>query len=363
MRFFPSFLCNIGGYEPRKGLVPPLNIKKLVPIGLLAGLILAGLWLGIDLYRYAHQPSDPNGPQVLFSITPGEKFDTLAARLGAEGIITDIQRFKLFSRFRGDDKRLKSGEYQLTASMSPSQVLDELVSGKTFLHRLTIPEGYNLKQIAAEVARQKLGDADEIMALATNRQITSTYNLQAPNLEGYLFPDTYHFPKGVSARTIITKMIQRFKEQFQPHWHARAQALGLTDHQIVTLASIIEKETGDPSERPIIASVFHNRLKKKMRLESDPTVIYGIPDFDGNIKRRHLSTPTPYNTYTIKGLPPGPIASPGRASIEAALYPKKTAYLFFVAKKDGTHHFSANIKEHNRAVRKYQLRRRRKSVP
>lgn len=333
---------------------------KIILIVLLAGLTIAGLWLAIDLYRYAHKPCNPDARPLLFSITPGEKFNALAARLLEKGIIKDIQRFKLFARIRGDDKKLKSGEFQLAGTMSPSQVLDELVGGKTYLHRLTIPEGYNLKQIAAEVARKNLGDADEILALAKDQQMVNMLDLQASSLEGYLFPDTYYFPKGVSASTIITKMIQRFKEQFQPHWHTRAQTLGLTVHQVVTLASIIEKETGDPAERPIIASVFHNRLKKRMRLESDPTVIYGIPKFDGNIKRRHLSTPTPYNTYMIKGLPPGPIASPGLASIQAALYPEETTFLFFVAKKDGTHYFSTNIKEHNEAVRRYQLRRRKK---
>jgi UPF0755 protein len=156
-------------------------------------------------------------------------------------------------------------------------------------------------------------------------------------------------------------MVQRFRETISDRWRARADELGLTLHEIVTLASIIEKETGVPEERPLIASVFHNRLRKGMRLETDPTVIYGIEDFDGNLTRKHLRTPTPYNTYLIKGLPPGPIASPGRASLEAALYPADTDYLFFVARKDRTHQFSSTLEEHQKAVRKYQLRRRRKS--
>ena len=153
-------------------------------------------------------------------------------------------------------------------------------------------------------------------------------------------------------------MINRFRSVFTTEWEARAEQLGFTVHQIVILASIIEKETGAPFERPIISSVFHNRLKKKMRLESDPTVIYGIEDFDGNLTRKHLLTRTPYNTYTIKGLPAGPIANPGRLSMEAALHPEKTAYIYFVSKKDSTHHFSTNLKQHNKAVRKYQLRRK-----
>ena len=156
-------------------------------------------------------------------------------------------------------------------------------------------------------------------------------------------------------------MTQRFRESISDTWRTRADGLGLTLHQVVTLASIIEKETGDPAERPLIASVFHNRMQKGMRLETDPTVIYGIKDFDGNLTRKHLRTPTPYNTYVIKGLPPGPIASPGHAALEAALYPAETDYLFFVSRKDRTHQFSSNLKDHQKAVRKYQLRRKPKS--
>jgi UPF0755 protein len=258
------------------------------------------------------------------------------------------------------DKRLRAGEYRLSAAMTPAQILDVLVQGRSVLYRLTIPEGYTIVQIAQEVARQDLGTAEDVQRLATDPQFVQSHGIEAQTLEGYLFPDTYYFPKDVEPRKIIAKMVERFKAQLQPVWEQRAKELNFSVHQIVTLASIIEKETGAPSERPIIASVFHNRLKKKMRLESDPTVIYGIPNFDGNIKRHHLQTWTPYNTYKIRGLPPGPIANPGRASIEATLYPDQTDFLYFVAKKDGTHHFSTNIKDHNRAVRKYQLRRHRK---
>jgi UPF0755 protein len=184
--------------------------------------------------------------------------------------------------------------------------------------------------------------------------------ITADTLEGYLFPDTYYFPSGLESKSIITAMVKQFRIAFKPEWQTRAEELGMSVHEVVTLASIIEKETGAPEERPLISSVFHNRLKKGMRLETDPTVIYGIPDFDGNIKRRHLNTYTPYNTYKIKGLPPGPIASPGAAALEAALYPAQSKYLYFVSKKDGTHQFSATIKEHNAAVRKYQLRKKRR---
>lgn len=318
------------------------------------------VWRGVVLYQFSHRPAGTNEEQEIIAVLPGEKFNALAAKLEQKGIIANTSDFKLLALVRGDDKRLKAGEFPLSAAMTPNQVLDALVDGKVYLYRLTIPEGYTLKQIASEVSGIDIGQADEFVAVATDPDYVATLDIEAQTLEGYLFPDTYYFPKGVAAKTIISKMVGRFKEQFSEQWKQRADELQRTVHEIVTLASIIEKETGAPSERPIIASVFHNRLKKRMRLESDPTVIYGIPNFDGNIKRKHLRTPTPYNTYTIRGLPPGPIANPGSAAIEAALYPAQTNYLFFVSKKDNTHHFSETIEEHQKAVRKYQLRRRKR---
>ncbi len=337
-----------------------LKILTRLLIGAFLAVAILIAWQAISLHRFANTPAADEGAAVLFNIRAGENFTRLAARLHDEGLITDRRRFRLLARFRGEDKNLKAGEYRLTATMTPAQILDVLVDGKAYLYRLTIPEGFNLQQIAEEVARQQLGNAEDIRKAAADVGLAKMLPDSARSLEGYLFPDTYFFPKGAPASTIVATMVHRFHEQFPAEWVQRAEELHLTVHEVVTLASIIEKETGDPSERPIIASVFHNRLKKRMRLESDPTVIYGIEDFDGNLKRKHLRTPTPYNTYVIRGLPPGPIANPGRAAIEAALYPAQTDFLYFVSKKDGTHHFSTNIRDHNRAVRKYQLRRRRR---
>ena len=345
----------------QEGIAAKLKLFKLIIAILSLAVVAAGVWLGLDLNRFAHQAGGPDDNPVAFTIAPGESFNNLTSRLQTAGIIRSPLRFKLLARFKGADKRLQAGEYRLSAVMTPTQVLDTLVNGKVFLYRMTVPEGYTTEQIADEAARLDLADAQTFKQLATSPEEVHALGFEANTLEGYLFPDTYYFPKHAGAQRIITKMTQRFHAQFSPKWLRRAQELHLSVHQVVTLASIIEKETGDPSERPIISSVFHNRLKKKMRLESDPTVIYGIANFDGNLKRRHLTTPTPYNTYIIKGLPPGPIANPGRLALEAALYPAQTDYLFFVAKKDGTHFFSTNIEEHNRAVRKYQLRHRKKS--
>jgi UPF0755 protein len=340
-------------------------LKVLIRLIIAAAItiFIALTWQGVSLYRYAHHPAGEGGTEEIVSVTPGENFTALAAKLEHNGIITQVSKFKLLAVLRGVDKQLKAGEYPLSAAMTPIEVLDVLVSGKSYLYRFTIPEGFTLHQIAEEVAANELGQSNEFITLATSPEYVATLNIEADTLEGYLFPDTYYFPKSVSEDTIIRKMVARFNEQFLAEWHQRARELHRSVHEIVTLASIIEKETGAPFERPIIASVFHNRLDKKMRLESDPTVIYGIPDFDGNIKRIHLATPTPYNTYKIRGLPPGPIANPGSDAIKAALYPAKTDYLFFVSKKDNTHHFSTNIRDHREAVRKYQLRRRKKRSP
>lgn len=337
-----------------------LKVFKIIFISATVLFVCAGAWAVVDMHHFIHSPAGTTDNQATFIIRAGETFNELAARLKHKGIIASTTRFRLYSRITGSDKRLKAGEYRLSATMTPAQILDMLVQGRSIVYRLTVPEGYTIEQIAREIARQGLGTSEDIQKLATDPLVAQSYAIEAQTLEGYLFPDTYYFPKDVEPRKIIAKMVEHFKAQFQPVWQQRAKELNFSVHQIVTLASIIEKETGAPSERPIIASVFHNRLKKKMRLESDPTVIYGIPNFDGNIKRHHLQTRTPYNTYKIRGLPPGPIANPGSASIEAALYPDQTDFLYFVAKKDGTHHFSTNIKDHNRAVRKYQLRKRRK---
>lgn len=311
----------------------------------------------IDLQYFARRPAGSEDTPVVVSVVSGQSLSRVADELSRHGIISSGFRFRLIAHLRGEDKQLKVGEYALTSTMTPLQVLDALVRNKVLLHRLTIPEGFNHAQIAAEIARLELGDAAAFRSLVNDPSLAAGLGHRVASLEGYLFPDTYYFPKGVSARKIIETMVGHFNAQLSQAWRQRSEQLNLSVHQVVTLASIIEKETGDPRERPLISSVFHNRLKKKMRLESDPTVIYGLKDFDGNLTRNHLLTPSAYNTYLIAGLPPGPIANPGRAAIEAALFPVQSDFLYFVSKQDGTHSFSKTYREHSAAVRKYQLRR------
>jgi UPF0755 protein len=309
------------------------------------------------LRHYADQPVSLETNNIVVNIPSGQAFNVTADILFKAGIINSPFKFRMIARLRGYDKRLKAGEYMLSASMPPIKILEKLVKGTVKLYKLTVPEGLNIYQIAERVAKEGLAEQSAFVERATDAAFARASGISAGTFEGYLYPETYYFPKNVSTKTIISSMVQRFWQVFRPQWKDRSKQLGFSIHQVVTLASIIEKETGAPFERPLISSVFHNRLKKKMRLESDPTVIYGLKTFDGNLNRKHLETLTPYNTYKIKALPPGPIANPGQASLEAALYPADTKYIYFVSKKNRTHQFSTNFKDHNQAVRKYQLRR------
>jgi UPF0755 protein len=337
-------------------------IKKLVIpfiILIFAGACAAGL-LYFDLMSWADRPMAAAGQEKLFTVSPGQGLKQTARALQQAGLVSDALRFTLVARFDKKAKLIKAGEYFFSTTMTPREILNQMVEGRVHLYRLTIPEGYNLLQIAAAVAEAGLGSEKRFLATARDPQTARHFGINADTLEGYLFPDTYYFPHGLDSLTIIATMVKQFRAAFKPAWRQRAKELGMSVHQVVTLASIIEKETGAPEERALISSVFHNRLKKGMRLETDPTVIYGIPNFDGNLTRRDLETYTPYNTYMIKGLPPGPIASPGALSLKAALYPADTHFLYFVSKKDGTHKFSTTIKEHIAAVRKYQLGKKRR---
>jgi UPF0755 protein len=264
----------------------------------------------------------------------------------------------LWARIMGYSRKIKSGEYLLNPGITPLRVMEILTRGVIITHSVTIPEGFTKEQIAQLLSEKALVDKEQFLSLTESQELLVKYGITSPSLEGYLYPDTYRFGRGLSAASIIASMVNRFFDVVGP-LKRKIEQSGMTLNEVVTLASIVEKETGKDEERAIIASVFLNRLKKRMRLESDPTVIYGIENFNGNITRKDLSTSTPYNTYVIRGLPPGPIASPGFEAIEAVLYPADTKYLFFVSKNDGSHHFSRTLKEHNNAVILYQKRGKR----
>ncbi len=289
-------------------------------------------------------------------IPEGTPFQQVAVLLEREELIRSRQAFVFLGKMQEAERKIHPGEYELNAAMAPEEMLAKLLAGRVLLHSVTIPEGYTIKQIADVVAEHGITDREEFLKAVSDTSFIKSLGISADTLEGYLYPDTYRFPRRTSGKEVIRTMVDQLGQVMTPEWQARAKDLHMTVHEVLTLASVIEKETGAGDERPHISSVFHNRLKKKIPLQSDPTVIYGLPNFDGNLRKKDLSDPSPYNTYRWAGLPPGPIASPGAASIRAALYPMLSSDLYFVSKNDGTHHFSATLVEHNKAVEKYQKR-------
>ena len=321
-------------------------------------VVLGGL-AGYQMIRWAEAPvlsESDHPPSKVVVISEGSTFQQVANLLERERLIKSRSAFVLLGKALEADRKIHPGEYELNAAMSPADILSKLLAGRVVLHSVTIPEGYTIGQIADVLALSQVTDRAEFVRLARDKAFVKSLGISAESLEGYLYPDTYRFARLTSAKDVIRTMVDQLGQVMTAEWQARAKDLHLTVHEVLTLASVIEKETGAGNERPQISSVFHNRLKKKIPLQSDPTVIYGLPNFDGNLHKKDLSHPSPYNTYRRAGLPPGPIASPGAQSIRAALYPVSSSYLFFVSKNDGTHQFSATLVEHNKAVEKYQKR-------
>ncbi|HSN05036.1 MAG TPA: endolytic transglycosylase MltG [Nitrospira sp.] len=326
-------------------------------IVLVLAVALAGLVGYRMMMKWAEAPvvsEAEHPPSQVVVIPEGATFQKVAALLERERLIKSRSAFVLLGKAQEADRKIRPGEYELNPAMAPADILAKLIAGRVVLHSVTIPEGYTMAQIADVLARQQITDRAEFLRLAKEKAFVRTLGIAAETLEGYLYPDTYRFPRPAAARDVIRTMVEQLNQVFNAEWQARANDIHLTKHEVLTLASVIEKETGAGDERPQISSVFHNRLKKRIPLQSDPTVIYGLPNFDGNLHKKDLSNPSPYNTYRWAGLPPGPIASPGAESIRATLYPAASRYLYFVSKNDGTHQFSATLDEHNKAVEKYQ---------
>ena len=320
---------------------------------------LAAVFLCLGFGYYLVTPAGKDRSDRVFLVHPGATLTEVVSGLRRRGLISSEEPLLLWARIMDRGRRIKAGEYRLNPAMPPVQILAILNKGAILYHRVTIPEGYTRRQIAALLQKKGLASGNAFLKLTGDPGIAKRFGLPGPDLEGYLYPDTYAFAKGLPPLSIIHTMVRRFREVIGP-FRERARDRGLSLKQVVTLASIVEKETGRPAERPVIAGVFLNRLKKGMRLESDPTVIYGIRGFDGNLRKKDLRAWSPYNTYVIRGLPPGPIANPGKAAIRAVLYPAGTDSLYFVSRNDGTHHFSRTLAEHLRAVEAYQRHGRKK---
>lgn len=311
-----------------------------------------------QLTHYFFDALDPNQTQlVLIDATPPKTFKEIALDLQDKGIIRNTFALRFIAQSEGTDTMIKGGEYELSAAMTPRQILEKMVRGDMFHRRVTIKEGMNMTEIASAIEQAGVLPRATFEAALRDPQILRDEEIDATSFEGYLYPETYQFPRNTSPVKIIKSMREQLTKRWLPEWSQRAKILEMTTHQVLTLASIIEKESGNFEEQPVISSVFHNRLKKGMRLQADPTVIYGIANFDGNITKKDLSTPTPYNTYVINGLPPGPIASPGINAIRSTLYPTDTNFLYFVGNGSGRHIFSETLDQHVNAVNQYQKNR------
>jgi UPF0755 protein len=304
---------------------------------------------------FTYRPKDrPAVAEV--RVEQGDSLATVVRKLRAQKLIANERLFLLWARLRGVETKIHLGLYRFDNSASAREILDRLATGKGLYYKVTIPEGLTVNEIAALLSRIQLAEAEKFLAEASNPELLTSLGLtEREGIEGYLFPSTYYFAPATTEKNILLAMVEQFRKTSWPLLErADGRGAGLDPHQLITLASIIEKETGLDAERPLISAVFHNRLRLGMPLQSDPTVIYGIKDFDGNLTRKHLQETGRYNTYRNSGLPPGPICNPGLSSIEAALEPADVPYLYFVSKNDGSHHFSSTLEAHNQAVKLFQ---------
>lgn len=297
-----------------------------------------------------------NKTPIFFEIAPGTPFRLIAQDLEKKGLVKYWWSVELLGRIRKDSGIINTGEYELSQAMTSLEILQKLASGETFKRRITIKEGMSIWAIGPIVEDAGLVSRAEFDRALVDPQLLSFFGVNAQSFEGYLFPETYFYSKPVTAKQILQKMVEEGRRAWVDRYQRRADVMGLSRHEVLTIASIVEKESAVPTEQPIVSSVVQNRLKQGMKLQMDPTVIYGIPNFNGNLTKDDLERPTPYNTYTNYGLPPGPIGNPGRGAIDATLFPSDTKFLYFVADGSGGHYFSATLAEHNEAVRRFQLR-------
>jgi UPF0755 protein len=354
-------------------------MKKLA-LALVAILVagaLAAAAAGSIVYGRVNEPfRGYDADDQIVEIPSGSGTRAIGDRLVAAGVVRDAITFRAALWLSGDARRLKAGEYRFDRPMTARDVVGKIARGEVDLVRITFREGLTIAEMAALVEAHGLGTAAAFTAAAGNAALVKELDPEARDLEGYLFPETYSVSRRIEPAQLVRVMVDRFTQVLTPELRVAAQARGLSVRELVTLASIVEKETGAVAERPLVAAVYSNRLKIGMGLQCDPTVIYALQKagrYDGNIRRDDLSFDSPYNTYRYAGLPPGPIAAPGRGALEAAANPADVGYLYFVSRNDGTHAFSTTLAEHNRNVLKFQVqyfrekrlaeRRRRAEAP
>jgi len=327
---------------------------KILRTALLATALALPLSVGLFFYNiYYSRPASGTYPTEV-RVESGDSFATVTRKLREQQVISNGLFFSLWARFNGSEKKINQGLYRFESSVAPWEVLERLVAGKGIFQSVTIPEGLTIKEIAELLDKMQIANKEKFLAAAADPSVLTALGLGDKGLEGYLFPSTYHFTPATPERDIVIAMAEQFRKSSQPLLAKTATTAQFSMHELLTLASIVEKETGVESERGLVAAVFHNRLKRQMPLQSDPTVIYGLKDFNGNLTKKDLRDDNPYNTYRIGALPPLPICNPSLSSIKATLNPADVHYIYFVSKNDGTHAFSETIEEHNQAVKTYQ---------
>jgi UPF0755 protein len=339
-------------------------MKRLIfaVVAIVLALVAAvAVWLLLG----AEQPYKGYGADEQFvEIPPGAGPGAIGRRLTEAGVVRDEASFRVALWRSGQARRLQAGEYRFERPMSAREVINKLARGEVFTRPVTFPEGLTVRQMSQIYERDGAGRAADFLRAAQNVELIRNIDPGARDLEGYLFPNTYSLPRKASAADLVERMVTAFRDVLTPELVERATARGLSVRELVTLASLVEKETAKPEERPVVAAVYANRLKIGMGMQCDPTVIYALERagrYTGNLTREDLKFDSPYNTYRYAGLPPGPIASPGRASLEAAANPSDVPYIYFVSRNDGSHVFSTTLEEHNRNVFEYQIKPSRSS--
>jgi UPF0755 protein len=328
------------------------RLRRMIPF--LLALVLTAV--GIRTYLQAVPPASGLSaavPTVVY-IKPKTGVQDIAVMLQDAGVIRSTWAFLALAYLQGSLKRLQSGEYEFNTGMTLLDILQKLEGGRVVTHQVTIPEGFTAEDIATLLSSERLANSERFLDLVKDPAVAARLNVPAPRLEGYLFPDTYRLTRGMGEEEILRIMVGRFFQALPADFDAQVARLKMDPHEIVTLASLIEKEVRLDAERPLVSAVFHNRLRQRMPLQSDPTAVYMLPRTGRRITVSDLQRKTPYNTYIVQGLPPGPIANPGLGSLRAALKPAPVNFLYFVAKNDGSHQFSRTLEQHQQAVRLYQ---------
>lgn len=309
-------------------------------------------WVALASLAAAAACGDGDGQAARVTIPPGASMRVAAESLAKAEIVGSARLFRVYAKVRRSDRGIKAGTYLLAKDASWESVLASLREGRGLVTTVLIPEGYTLAQIESVLSAKLGAPPDSVRAAVTDTALLHRLDVPTPHLEGYLFPDTYHFPPGTTARAAVAAMTRRLEQRWKPEWTARLDTMLVSRHDLLTMASIVEREAKKAEERPVIAAVYWNRLRRGMLLQADPTVQYALPQYQSRLLNRHLTVQSPYNTYVHKGLPPGPIGAPGLASIEAALYPADVPYLYFVAYPDGHHEFRVRLEEHQAEARK-----------